>query len=350
MARRFAHALLILALAVAARPAQALELRVATLAPKNSAWAKAMENGAKQAEKSSDGRLSLRYYFSAQQGDERDMVRKLASGQIDGAVLTAVGLGLIEPSVRVLELPGLFDSVEELDHVRDGLTPTFEKRFADKGYVLVNWGDVGWVHTFSTEPRKSVEDLRKAKAWVWGADPITRAMHKRLGINGVPLGVPEVLTGLATGQIDTCYGSPLAVIALQWHTKVKYASERALSYAVGGFVVRKDVFDSLSPEDRARFLSEARANARGIIGDVRRDNERAKKALVKNGLVFLPAPAATERAVREAAVKVWADLTGTLYDQALLAEAVRLRDEARAARAKAFPKAAPKAAPKTKSP
>jgi TRAP-type C4-dicarboxylate transport system substrate-binding protein len=315
-------------------PAHALELKIATLAPKNSAWAKAMEQGAKQAAEKTGGRLTMKYYFSGQQGDERDMVRKMESGAIDGAVVTAVGLGIILPEVRVLELPTLFESVEELDDVRDAMTAEFEKRFAAKGYVLVTWGDVGWVHTFSTIEYKSIDDLKKAKAWVWSDDPITRAMQKRLGINGVPLGVPAVLSALTTGQIDTCYGSPLSMIALQWYTKVRYASDKPLSYAIGGFVVRKDVFDQLSAEDQKAFLTGARENSKKIIAGVRKDNDRARKALVKNGIVFFTVPPETEKLFRDAAAKVWGDLTGQLYPKELLDQVVKYRDEARAKYAK----------------
>jgi TRAP-type transport system periplasmic protein len=310
--------------------AETIEMKIASLAPKNSSWARAMEKGAKEAETQTEGRLKLKYYLSGQQGDERDMIRKMASGSLDGAVVTAVGLGMIVPSVRVLELPTMFASVEELDYVRDAMTPIFEKLFAEQGYILVSWGDIGWVHTFSALEYKSADDLKKAKAWVWGDDPITRAMQKRLGINGVPLGVPAVLSGLQTGQIDTCYGSPLAVIALQWYTKVKYAADTPLSYAIGGFVIRKDVFDKLSAADQKAFLDGARKSSKEIIKGVRKDNDRAKKALVKAGIIFFAVPEATQKIFIAASEGVWKDLTGDLYSQDILDQVLAYRKEARA--------------------
>jgi TRAP-type C4-dicarboxylate transport system substrate-binding protein len=333
MANLLPALLLFLTVAPATTPAAAasanLELKIATLAPKNSAWAKSLEQGARQADEKTTGRLKLRFFFSGQQGDERDMVRKMTAGQLDGAVLTAVGLGLIVPEVRVLELPTLFKTTAELDAVRDAMTPAFEKLFAAKGYVLVSWGDVGWVHTFSTQKYDTVEKMRQAKAWVWTDDPVTRAMQKRLGLNGVPLGVPQVLSSLQTGQIDTCYASPLAAVALQWYTKIKYASADPLSYAIGGMVVRKDVFDRLSPEDQKAFLDNARANSKAIIAGIRKDNERAKKAMIKAGVEFVPAPEATIKTVTTAAEGVWKDLVGTLYDQKLLDEVLAQRQKVR---------------------
>src|SRR5215470_15855685 len=107
------------AVAAPARAAGTAEIKVATLAPKGSAWAKILEEGAKSIADKTDGRVQIKYFFSGSQGDERDVVRKMKLGQLDGAALTAVGLGLIKGDVRVLELPFLFKTDKELDYVRD---------------------------------------------------------------------------------------------------------------------------------------------------------------------------------------------------------------------------------------
>ena len=86
---------------------------------------------------------------------ERDFVRKMKLGQLDGAAVTAVGLGLIKGDVRVLELPFLFKNDKELDYVRDKMRPEFEKQFADAGYQLLAWGDVGWVHLYTNQAFQS---------------------------------------------------------------------------------------------------------------------------------------------------------------------------------------------------
>src|SRR5215475_12846988 len=134
-----------------ALPAAAAEIKVATLAPKGSAWAKILEEGAKQTADKTGGRVQIKYFFSGSQGDERDVVRKMKLGQLDGAALTAVGIGLINPNVRVLELPFLFRSDKELDYVRDKMAGEFEKELEGAGYQLLAWGDVGWVHLFSNQ-------------------------------------------------------------------------------------------------------------------------------------------------------------------------------------------------------
>src|SRR5262249_23568746 len=155
------------------------------------------------------------------QGDERDVLRKIRLGQISGAAITGIGLASINPEVRALEVARSYD---ELDTLRNALNETLRKKFADKGFLLAAWGDVGPIHLFSNRPIRSMEDIRQTKLWLWSDDPISRSLFEALGIQGVPLGVPEVLPGLSTGQVDAFFNSPLATLALQWSGHVKYMS------------------------------------------------------------------------------------------------------------------------------
>ncbi len=320
---------LVLAAALVCLPSLALAettIRMATLAPRGSAWAKIMEKSAKELEKKTNGRVKIKYYFSGQQGDERDVVRKMKLGQLDGAAVTAVGLGLIKSDVRVLELPFLFSNDKQVDYVREKMAPEFK----EAGYVLPAWGDVGWVHLFANLPVKSKADLQKTKMWAWTDDPIVRATFRRLGVNGIPLGVPDVLPSLQTGLINACYGSPLGAGALQWYTKVKYATNDAMSYAIGALVIRKEVFDKLDPADQKLMLEQGRAVGKDLMKIVRRDNERAKKAMQKSGIDFISVPADMRKEWESEGKKVWDELAGQLYSKSLLEQVKKYAAEAKA--------------------
>ncbi len=314
----------------AAAPARAAEIKVATLAPKGSAWAKILEDGAKSIAEKTDNRVQIKYFFSGSQGDERDVVRKMKLGQLDGSALTAVGLGLIKGDVRVLELPFLFKSDKELDFVRDKMSADFERQFDEAGYVLLAWGDVGWVHLFSNIPLTSKTDLDKTKMWAWTDDPIVRAFFKRLGINGVPLGVPDVLPSLQTGTIDACYGSPYAAVVLQWYSKVKYATGTPISYSIGALVVRKEVFNKLSAEDQRTVKELSRVMGGQLMTRIRTDNERAKNTIQKSGITFVPVPAALLSEFEKEGQAVWDELSGgKLYSNELLVKVKKYVAEAR---------------------
>ena len=323
-------AALLVAATAGAAAADNLEVRMATLAPDGSSWMKILGKGAAEIDKKTEGRVKVKYYAGGVQGDERDVVRKINLGQLDGAAVTSVGLSMVEESIRVLELPRMFASVEELDYVADKMWPYFVKKFEAKGYKLGDRGDVGWIYLLSKSEIKNVGSLKSSKVWMWGDDAIVRAMYKRLGISGVPLGVPEVEPNLTTGRIDACYGSPLAAVALQWNTKVKYMTSLPMSYGIAATVIKIDAYNKVSAEDQALVLKISKGMQKTLRKQIRKDNESAKKQMERKGVKISETTPELLADFDKAAKDVWADLTGKIYTKDELAMVLKHRDEYRA--------------------
>src|SRR5688572_21478945 len=128
----------------AAAAAPSVELRLSSLAPDGSMWARVLVRGAREIGEKTQGRVAFKFFFGGSQGGERDFVRKMRTGRLEGAAVSAVGLGEIKSDIRVLELPFLFKGDVELDHVRSTMKERFEREFDEAGFVLLAWGDVGW--------------------------------------------------------------------------------------------------------------------------------------------------------------------------------------------------------------
>ena len=237
--------------------AQAKVIAVATLAPDGSSWMKLIREWASNIEKRAPG-VKFKFFAGGVAGDERDAVRKMKLGQLQGAALTATGIGLIQPQVRVFEAPFMWKDVTEMDGVRAALDGDIRRLMEEKGYVLLNWGDVGPVHLFTNIEVKSKDDLPKLKMWQWGDDPVVKGLFAAMGLKGVNLGVPDVLPSLQTGLIDACYGSPLSTLALQWNTKIKFMTRMAVSYAIGAQVITKATWDGLGPAVQKIVLEESK--------------------------------------------------------------------------------------------
>ena len=283
--------LLALALLVSA-PAFAQEhtIKIATLAPEGSLWMNLFHEWGKKIEEHAQGKLKVKFYAGGVAGDERDAVRKMRLGQINAAAVTAIGLGLIQSEVRVLELPMMISTYEELDFVRNKLDSDFRKKFEAKDYVLLMWGDVGPVHVFSNIPIKSKADLSQTKLWAWVDDPIIRMLFQSLGANGVPLGVPDVLPSLQTGLINACYGSPLSTLALQWYTKVKYMTQMHITQAIGAVVMLKKEFDKLSPEQQKIVLEDSKEMQPKLLKSIRDENTKSLASMKQAGLQVVESP------------------------------------------------------------
>jgi TRAP-type C4-dicarboxylate transport system substrate-binding protein len=288
-------------------------LKIATLAPEGSSWMKLFGDWKAAVDKRTAGQVKVKFYAGGVAGDERDVVRKMRLGQMSGAAITAVGLGVIQPDVRVLEIPFLFKDESELDLVRTALDGEFRKKFEDQGYHFLAWGDVGPVRLFTNTPLRDRADLQKIKMWVWSDDPLIGRVYQRLAINAVPLGVPEVLTGLQTGLINACGASPVAAVAFQWHSKVKYATSLILNHAIGGMVVTKKSWDALSAEQQKVVSEEATTLGAGLTRLVRDDNAAAFKKMQALGVEVVTTPEPLVAAIREAARAATEDMQGKLF-------------------------------------
>jgi TRAP-type C4-dicarboxylate transport system substrate-binding protein len=316
-----------------ARPALAddkVELRIATLAPDNSSWTDTLDKAADEIKEKTNGKITLKYFKGGQQGDERDYIRKIKAGQLDGAAVTAVGLSMIDESIRVLELPMMFQSVEELDFVADKMWPYFAKKFEKKGFRLNDRGEVGWIYFLSKSKVESLADLKGQKLWVWGDDTLVGHTFKKLGLNGVPLGVPEVDPGLTGGTINAVYGSPYAVVALQWASKLKYISSMPMSFAIGATIISNEAYKKLTPDDVKKIEEISKANAKKLRKVIRKANEDAKGTMAKKGITVVNTPIAMVDDFTKQAQEVWKELVGKIYTQEELDMVIKYRDDYRA--------------------
>ncbi|VAW77584.1 TRAP-type C4-dicarboxylate transport system, periplasmic component [hydrothermal vent metagenome] len=262
-------------------------LKFATLAPSGTTWMNILQEWGDEVKTRSNGRLVFKFYPGGVQGDEPDVLKKMRFNQLQGGAFTGYGIGRMYSPARVLELPFLFDNIEEVDLVRHHFTPTFQQGFRDNGYELLGWMEVGFIHMFSTEPIRSLEDMRSRRVWLWQGDPMGKAFFMASGISPVPLSIIDVYTSLSTGLIDTVYAPPLGAIALQWFTKTKYVSSVQLTNGTGGLIVSRRFFDKL-PDDLKTLLRETGYRfGEKLVSATRVDNAKSIDILKKRGLQFI---------------------------------------------------------------
>ena len=295
----------------------ATELRIATLAPNGSSWMKVFNAWNLTIKKQTDDTLKLRFYEGGSQGDERDFVRKMRAGQVDGAALTSIGLGQLVRPMLVLVVPGVIEDYEQLDRVRAELGPRFEKMFNDRGYTLLGWGDAGKTRLFSVEKIERPSDIKKYRPWAWKDDLIFPEFLKVVGASPVRLGVPEVYAALQTRMVDTLPASALAAVSLQWYTRLKYVSQNNSGIIAGATIIRTDKFEALS-EDHKKVLIETGIRAHKALNRmIRRDDDKSYNTILKKGLIAVDTSKYeaewddTSRQVRER-------LAGRVYPQNLL--------------------------------
>ncbi|MFN7953946.1 MAG: TRAP transporter substrate-binding protein DctP, partial [bacterium] len=308
-------------------------IRLATILPDGAPGTTELEGVADAIQKASGDHLGLKLYLGVS-GDEKDIVKKLEINQLQAAHLTGLGLAEILPSIHVLDLPFFFTSYAQVDRVYDGVLSYFQQAFREKGFEFLGFTETGFVYLYSNRKIQNLADLQQAKIWAAEGDPLTAAFVAGAKIQSVPLAIPDVLTSLQIGLIDTVYGPPAGMIGLQWFTKVKYVQAVPFVHATGGLVMTKKAFDKLPPEMQAPFATTVAEQAELITQSLRKVNEESKREIQKAGVTALPEPSAEVwMQLRDIAQRVTESEAGHLYPRELLDGVRRLRDEAAAAEA-----------------
>ena len=264
--------------------AQQVVMKMGTLAPEGTAWVKAFRDIGRELEQKTGKQVSLRIFPGGVLGDEEDMLRKIKVGQIHGVLLTGGGLGLIFKDFKILAIPFLFQNYTEVDALLKKMDGFFGQGLEDNGFKSLGWAEQGFVYLLSKEPIRSAADIGKKKVWIWEDTAMGRAVFKELGINPIPLSIPDILMALQTGMIDTVYASPLAAISMQWFTKVGYLTDVPLAYSVGAVVFQKSAFEKIPAAQRGTVEEVFRRNLEPLKDKVRAENEKAMQVLTGKGI------------------------------------------------------------------
>jgi TRAP-type C4-dicarboxylate transport system substrate-binding protein len=266
--------------------AAATTVKLATLVPEGSVWDKELRAMGADWEKRTAGRVKLQLYPGGVAGDEAAVVRRIRIGQLQAATLTAATLADLDPAFNVLGIPGFYDSYEELFAVVDALTPLLAERLDRHGYVLLNWGSVGWLHLFSRQPVHTPAELRELKLWTAVGDEQMAQWWKKNGFHPVPLVSTDIMTGLQTGMIETLPTTPLVALAYQWYRSTPYMLDRGFAPLVGATVISKRSWNALSEEDRKALAASAAALEERLRRAIPEQDARAVREMEKRGLTL----------------------------------------------------------------
>jgi TRAP-type C4-dicarboxylate transport system substrate-binding protein len=333
MLKRIAAALMLSAL-VQAVQAEPVKIRLGALAPRGTAWHRALLEMGEKWRAAEGAGAEFVVYGGGSQGGEADMVRRMRVGQLNAAMLSVIGLTEIDPSVSALQkMPLVFRSWDELDYVREKLRPVLEKRFEEAGFVVLCWGDAGWVRFFSKTPAAHPEDFRRLKIFTWAGDAPQADIMKSLGYHPVVLEVSDILPGLQTGMINMVPTAPFWALALQFYPHAPYMLELDWAPIVGAVIVTRKSWDAMSNAGRlalAKAGAEAGVELRALS---RREHQDSVAAMEKRGLKIQRLTPELEAEWRHAAEQMYPLVRGKMVPAEFFDEVQRLLGEHRAAHA-----------------
>ena len=289
-----------------------ITVKLATLSPNGSPWHGILKDMAARWSEASEGRVVLRIYPDGVAGDEPDVVRKIRIGQLQAGSLTnAGGLARIDPAVYALSIPMNADTWEAHLRVRAALEPLLEERLAEEGFVVLNWGDVGWARFFLPEPDPSVETIKRYKMFSQTGDP-TAELWQRAGFRLVPLAVTDVLPSLQTRLIDCYSTTPLVALANQWFAFTPFMVEMPWAPLSGATIIDGRIWEQIPDDIRARLMEISRETGDRLQTEVLRLEEEAIAAMQERGLELVHPTPEQRREWREALMSGYPQVRGSL--------------------------------------
>lgn len=286
---RHLYSLILLLLPLQVFAAQ--QIKLAVLVPEGTTWGNTLKKLSKEVETATGGEVGLKVYYGGVSGDEPDVLRKVRIGQLQGGIFTGKILGEIYGDVRVMELPFTFyNDQKKASHVLKKLTPQLNQGLKAKGFVNLGFYEIGHVYVVSSKKAASLNELKGMKIWSWEGDPLVGALLESLQLVSVPLALPDVLSSLSTGIINAAYAPPLAILALQWHTKIKYLVDFPSGFSIGALLVSEKAWAKLKPEHQKKIQEISQkyvteANEKSVA-----ESEAARAQLKKSGIEFVSFP------------------------------------------------------------
>ena len=98
------------------------------------------------------GKVKVDLFHNAALGSEREAAEGVKSGSIDMAYSGLTGFGSYVPEFGVLEMPFLYDTLDQVKSVVDKISPRLEARMASVGLALLGYLYDGPRVTLSTRP------------------------------------------------------------------------------------------------------------------------------------------------------------------------------------------------------
>lgn len=256
-------------------------------------------------EAGTNGEVTVQTFPNGQLGKDAEVLQQIKAGVVQSGIHSVGGFASAYPMIGVLDMPFAFPNISSTYAVFDG--PFGERLAGDiqarTGLEVLGFGDSGGFFAFTNSKRAihSPADLDGLKIRTMGLDT-----HKTLvsSLGGQPAAIAwsEVYTALQTGVADGQM-NPVPIVSFAKFDEVqKYLTLTQHLFAPYVWVINKEFFDSLTPEEQAvvRYAARSAIVAGRGMARVIEASDRGLPHLAQRMEVYTPT-AAEREAFREAA-------------------------------------------------
>ncbi|WP_455382819.1 TRAP transporter substrate-binding protein [Salinispira pacifica] len=298
MLRLLAAAVLIAA-AMPIQPLQALEIKIASVAPENSPYGTALKQLAAEWQRISGGTIRVNIYHNGIAGDQANILRKMRIGQLQGGTFANTGISAIAREALSVTVPFLIRDDREFAFVLKRLRPIIDQRLEEQGFKALAWAEAGWIYLFSRTPVEQPEQIRSLRLAVPPDEEDLLNTFRALGYRVVPVDIPETLSALNSGMVDAILSSPLLAAGYQWFGVARHMLELRIAPAMGCVLLSERAWRQIPSKFQQPFLDAARRAEEALQSGLQQLDDQAVDAMTGYGLRIVETSAADQAAWRE---------------------------------------------------
>ena len=307
--------------------AKKIVIKMATLAPEGTEWHGLLVELGQRWQKATKGEIRLRIYPSGVVGDERDMIRKMRIGQIQGAAISNEGMTEINPYFSSFYMPLLYQSYDEVDFVRGRLSNDLHQQTEKNGFKLLAMVDVGWAYWFSSEPIFTPEDLKNNKIFIWAGDYKSAQLYEKHGYQPIPLAMTDVLSGLQTGLITSIGFNPMYALSQQLFGIADNMLDMKWGNLTAAIIIDLRTWNRINVDNQNLMMEIANQIGKGFQEKNRYESDKAVGVMQEYGLKVNKISPEQFDDWKRLIGKMTPDFRGTVIDEKAFDRLMEIRKE-----------------------
>lgn len=272
-------------------------------------------------EENSEGRISVEVYPNSELYGDEDELQALQSNSVQVLAPASAKFTTIAPALQVLDLPFIFESVDEIPEIASPDTEVGQAIFenealAERSIRALGLWDNGLKQLSSNSEMRSPDDLGGLEFRIQPSD-VLRSQFAAWDAEATPLAFAEVYNALQQGVIDGQENPYSNIESQNMHTVQDYISVSNHGY-VGYVLVINEEFMSGLPEDLQEVVNNAATEASTYNREIAEElNEESRQIIEEEGSTEIIELSEEERQTFKAAVvpSVWEEYSDVIGEE-----------------------------------
>ena len=253
------------------------------------------------------GKHKAKLFLNGQLGSEQDTVNDAAIGTLDFSILAINNVTPFSPSVGVLTLPYMIQSLDDAVRLTQGDVgkELVDNTIRDAGVRIIGWAYSGFrVLTNSKHPITKLTDLEGVVVRV-PKNEIMIDTYKAWGINPTPMAWSETFTALQQRVVDGQDNPYITNYAMKFDEVQKYVTNIRYLFSIEPLIVSEAVFQDQKPAIQKAILEAGQEATAHSAAWLEMQESKIKEELAARGMEISDPANGEKEWIEKATKNVW---------------------------------------------